>query len=226
MNALQGVNSALISIDKLSAAFCSHPADRTFHQIPSLWNWSLSTYALGNILRSIGCSGSVVFLLRKFVDYFLCTDLNLDGNLKKLLEIQNCGESEVEGHPHYSLVNQAFAVAVEKVLEGYMGALDTLYASISFRRLSKSVDMPFRMGSLTSVVHSELTLLEVYLHTKELRTQIQALGNVCNLPNIAPCSLESTFEDIISKASLEFCNFPRGGNLLTYLYTQLQVSLV
>lgn len=224
MNALQGVNSALISIDKLSAAFCSHPADRTFHQIPSLWNRSLSTYALGNILRSIGCSGSVVFLLRKFVDYFLCTDLNLDGNLKKLLEIQNCGESEVEGHPHYSLVNQAFAVAVEKVLEGYMGALDTLYASISFRRLSKSVDMPFRMGSLTSVVHSELTLLEVYLHTKELRTQIQALGNVCNLPNIAPCSLESTFEDIISKASLEFCNFPRGGNLLTYLYTQLQVA--
>lgn len=226
MNALQGVNSALISIDKISAAFCSLPADRTFHQVPSLWNRSLSTHALGNILRSIGCSGSVVYLLCKFVDYFLCKELNLDGNSKKLQEIHICGEGEVEEHPPYSLVNQAFSVALEKLLEGYMGSLDTLYASISFRRLSNSVDMSLTMGSLTSVVHSELTLLELYLHTKELRTQIQALGNVCNLPNIAPCSLESTFEDIISKASLEFCKFPRGGNLLTYLYSQLQVSLV
>ncbi|KAL6338097.1 hypothetical protein AAG906_010665 [Vitis piasezkii] len=210
MNALQGVNSALISIDKLSAAFCSHPADRTFHQIPSLWNRSLSTYALGNILRSIGCSGSVVFLLRKFVDYFLFKIVvKVKWRASSLQSCKSgvcccCGEGSRRIH----------------------GALDTLYASISFRRLSKSVDMPFRMGSLTSVVHSELTLLEVYLHTKELRTQIQALGNVCNLPNIAPCSLESTFEDIISKASLEFCNFLEEEFAYLFVYTTTgQLSL-
>ncbi|KAF5745026.1 hypothetical protein HS088_TW07G00607 [Tripterygium wilfordii] len=47
LNALQGVQAALISSQKLSAAFCSEPADQTFHQIPSLWNRSSSTYALG-----------------------------------------------------------------------------------------------------------------------------------------------------------------------------------
>lgn len=233
MNGLQGVRSSLVSIEKLSAAFCSDPADRTFHQIPSLWTRSSSTHALGKILKTIGCSGSSVFLLYKFVDHF--TNLNLDekGNREvnsESPENKDNRGSEVGERPPYSLVNQAFSVAVGKVLEGYICALDTLYASVGLRRSSKGIDVSLHAssgaGCLTSVVHSEVTLLEIYLHTKELRTHIQALGHICNLHNLALCYSVSSFEDIIAKATLEFCNFPRGGDLLTYLYTQLQVSLV
>ncbi|KAJ0013232.1 hypothetical protein Pint_20915 [Pistacia integerrima] len=214
LNALQGVQSSLVSIEKLTAAFSSDPADRSFHRIPSLWNRSSSTHALSKILKSIGCSGFLVFLLCEFVDYFRNSDESLmrkKPEKSELYEKKNDCDKEVKEkeQPRYSLVNQAFAVAVEKVLEGYICALDTLYASV---------------GCLTSVVHSKITLLEVYLHTKELRTQIEALGNICNLLEIAICFSESSFEDLNAKAILEFHSFCRGGDLLTYLYTQLQVA--
>lgn len=237
MNALQGVQSALISIEKLSIAFCSDPADRTFHQIPSLWNRSSSTHAQGKILKSIGCSGFLVLLLRKFVEYF--TNSNLD-NFMGMRQHENIEQADIQyphdikvqqqEHPPYSLVNHAFSVAVGKIIEGYMCALDTLYASILLRNSSESAEMPFKapsaVGCLTTVVYSKITLLELYLHTKELRTQIEALGNICNLYPIAFCFSESSFEDLIAKAMREFCSFFRGGNLLTYLYAQLQVSLL
>ncbi|KAA8543954.1 hypothetical protein F0562_021869 [Nyssa sinensis] len=233
MNALHGVESAIVSIEKLCAAFCSDPADRTFYRIPSLWNRSLSTHALGNILKSIGRFGFIVFLLRKFVDYF--TNLNFGGYFvgnklenSELVENLDDHGNEVEERLPYSLVNQAFSVAVGKVLEGYICALDTLYTSVSLRRLPKAVDASSHsssgVGCLTSVVHSEITLLEVYLHTKELRTQIGALGNICNIHDVALCFSISSFEDLVAKANLEFCNFPRGGDLLSCLYTQLRVA--
>ncbi|GAV74870.1 Spc97_Spc98 domain-containing protein [Cephalotus follicularis] len=208
LNALQGVQSALISIQKLSAAFCTNPADRTFHQIPTLWNRSSSTHALGNILNPIGCSGFSVFTLSKFVDYY--TNFKFD---------------EFPENGKHSLVNQAFAVALGKVLEGYIGALDTLYASVGLRRPLTGIEhVSSRVGCLTSVVHSEITLLEVYLHTKELRTQIEVLGNICNLHNVAHCFLAYAFDDLTAKVTLEISNFFKGGDLLTYLYTQLQVA--
>ena len=237
LNALQGVESSLVSIEKLSAAFSSDPADRTFHQTPSLWNRSSSTHALGKILKSIGRSGFLVFLLRKFVDYFV--NLNLNGNsylLRKgweksqAADNQNHGGHKVqeEKGPQYSLVNQAFSVAVGKVLEGYSCALDTLYSSINLRRSSKNVEVSpcVSSGCLTSVVYSEITVLEVDMHTKELRTHIEALGNICNLHNLALCFSESSFEELIYKATMGFHNFFRGGDLLSYLYTQLKVSLI
>ncbi|KAL7202889.1 hypothetical protein ACSBR1_034362 [Camellia fascicularis] len=214
MNALQGIESALITIENLCAAFCSDPADRTFHRIPSLWKRSSSTLALGKILKSIGRSGCVVFILRKFVDHF--KNFNFDESLScsKLMNSEaeeNHNDREGEGGEHhpYSLVNQAFSVAVRKVLEGYICTLDTLFASVGLRRSSKTV---------------EVTLLEVYLHTKELRSQIEAIGNICNIHDIALCFSVSSFEGLIAKANLEFHKFPRGGDLLTYLYTQLRVA--
>ncbi|KAM1255910.1 hypothetical protein ACFX1Q_030108 [Malus domestica] len=213
MNALQGVESALVSIRKLSAAFFSDPADRTFHQIPRLWNRSSSTHALGSILQPIGSSGLRVFLLRKFVDFFTNLNAESQGHL--------AGEAQVEQCPPYSLVNHAFAVSVEKVVEGYMCALDTLYASVGLRRSSRSSSA---VGCMNSVVYSELTLLELYLHTKELRTQIEALTNLCNLCQFSSCLSVSSLEELVSNANFEFSKFYRGGDLLTYLYTQLQVS--
>ncbi|XP_028103211.1 uncharacterized protein LOC114302394 [Camellia sinensis] len=214
MNALQGIESALITIENLCAAFCSDPADRTFHRIPSLWKRSSSTLALGKILKSIGRSGCVVFILHKFVDHF--KNFNFDESLScsKLMNSEaeeNHNDRKGEGGEHhpYSLVNQAFSVAVQKVLEGYICTLDTLFASVGLRRSSKTV---------------EVTLLEVYLHTKELRSQIEAIGNICNIHNIALCFSVSSFEGLIAKANLEFHKFPRGGDLLTYLYTQLRVA--
>ncbi|CAL5428443.1 unnamed protein product [Camellia sinensis] len=189
MNALQGIESALITIENLCAAFCSDPADRTFHRIPSLWKRSSSTLALGKILKSIGCK-----LMNSEAE-----------------ENHNDREGEGGEHHPYSLVNQAFSVAVQKVLEGYICTLDTLFASVGLRRSSKTV---------------EVTLLEVYLHTKELRSQIEAIGNICNIHNIALCFSVSSFEGLIAKANLEFHNFPRGGDLLTYLYTQLRQKYI
>ncbi|KAB2028136.1 hypothetical protein ES319_D05G078600v1 [Gossypium barbadense] len=234
LNALQGVESSLCSIEKLSAAFFSDPADRTFHQTPSLWYRSSSTHALGKILKSIGRSGFLVFLLHKFVEYF--TNLNPNGNsfsLRKGWENSQAADNQNHGGhrvkdeegPKYSLVNQAFSVAVGKVLEGYICALDTLYASVNVRR-SKSTEVSTGVssGCLTSVVYSGITLLEVYLHTKDLRTQIEALGNICNLYDLALCFLESSFEELSYKATMGFHKFFRGGDLLSYLYTQVKVA--
>lgn len=229
LNALQGVESSLISIEQLSSAFCSEPADRTFHKIPSLWHRLSSTDALGQILRDIGCFGSLVFLLHKFVDHF--TRLNLD--VESAVEGQgSCkiGENEeVNNKSCYTLVNQAFAIAVRRVLEGYISGLDTLCASIELRRSSNIVDGSdhgsSRLGSLTNVVHPKITLLEVFLHTRELRTQIEALANICDLYDIALSYCASPWECLITEATTRFHGFYRGSDLLTYLYSQLQVRL-
>lgn len=230
MNALQGVESALISIEKLSAVFCSEPADRTFHRIPSLWSRSFSTHALGKILKSIGRSGCVVFLLLKFVDYF--TNLSSEGNSRgnedvNLVAKENRNVRQRGGaeHPPHSLVNQAFAVAVGKVLEGYTSSLDTLYTSVGQRRSSKTGDGSSCSGAgcLMSIDHSQVTLLEVYLHSKGLRTQIEALGNICHVYDVSLCISISSLEGLSIKE--KFIDFPRGGDLLTYLYTQLKVSI-
>lgn len=141
--------------------------------IQNLADTHTTSLALSKILKSIGSSGFLVFHVFKFVDYFRSYKLDEDG-------------------PPYSLVNQAFGVAVGKVLEGYISALNTLYASIALRHHSSN---------------SQLTLLELYLHTSNLRCQIEVLANLCNVPN----------------QSGSFHKFFRGGDLLTYLYTQLQV---
>ncbi|GAB4859901.1 hypothetical protein Ancab_011382 [Ancistrocladus abbreviatus] len=234
INALQGVQSALVSVQKLSAAFCSDPADRSVYRIPSLWSRSLSTHTLGKMLKSVGYSGCVVFLLRKLVEYY--TNLSFGGKqmkgsqvVSKLLEKQNPENRNMDENLSFSLVNHAFSVAVEKVLEGYICALDTMNAAAHSRRSLHNVNglsnASSRLGSLTSIMLSGVTVLEVYLHTKELRTQIESLGNLCRLCNIALCFAVTPMEDLVAKAEMEFCNFPIGGNLLTYLYNQLKVVL-
>ncbi|KAJ4833861.1 hypothetical protein Tsubulata_035727 [Turnera subulata] len=208
LNSLQGVESAILSIEKLSASFCSVSADRTFHRNPSLWNRSSSTHALGRILTSVARSGSLVFLLRKFVEKF--KDVEFDA-----------ADGGSSGH---SLVNQAFAVAVDKVMEGYICGLDTVSASVGLRRCSSSSE-EVEAGCFGSVGSCEVTFLELYLHTKELRTRVESLGNVCKLCDIANCfGAGCSFEELVSKAKLEFDKFYRGGDLLSYLYTQLQVA--
>ncbi|KAG2328048.1 hypothetical protein Bca52824_010776 [Brassica carinata] len=215
LNALQGVESSLISIQKLSSVLCSEPADRTTHQIPSLWHRLSSTDALGQILRNIGCFGSLVFLLHSFVDHF--TGLNLEGENEEANNKSCC-----------TLVNQAFAIAVRKVLEGYISGLDTLCASIELRRSSSIVDgsdpSPSSLGCLTNVVHPKITLLEVFLHTRELRTQIEALANICDLYDISLSYCGSPWECLITAATTRFHGFYKGSDLLTYLYSQLKVA--
>jgi len=227
MNAMQGAKSSLVSIQRISAIFCSDPADRTFLHIPNLWNRASSTRSLGNILKSIGCTASLVFLLRAFVDYYtnMNVDLTFGHNHRNSDVSQSQGDTVgAQQVPPFTLVNQAFAVAVGKVLEGYICGLDTIHTSVILRRSSKNVDLTVP-GCLKNVVHSEITLLEFYLHTKELRTQIEALASVCNLQKWALCFSDTAFEDLVTQATSEFRNFCRGGNLLTFLFSQLQVCL-
>ncbi|CAH9072571.1 unnamed protein product [Cuscuta europaea] len=215
LNSLQGVESALISIGKLSDSFCCDSADRSFHCIPSLWTRASSTLALGNLLKSIGRFGCIIFLLHKFVCYFTSSSADC-----------NSGTDEIQGHnsscqlSNHTLVNQAFAVAVGRVLDGYSSALNSLLSSVRFRRGSNAADG----GCFTNVGHYEITILEVYLHTTGLRVQIEALGNICKMCDLALCFPELPFKDLLVKADLEFCNFPRSGALITFLYSQLKAA--
>lgn len=236
MNALHGVKSAVLNIEKLSMAFSANPADRSFHQISSLWSLSTSTHALGNILLSIGYSGCVVFLLTKFVDYFASFNLNKASTTCRHETSDDLNMCSAQRNVHEdkqlpcTLVNQAFAVAVGKILNGYKSALDTLCQSICLRRSAGGTRLPLDIchgvGCLTNVVLSDISLLEVYLHTKELRTQIEALGSICKLQYENPCLSQSSLECIIANGTAEFSNFPRGGDLLSYLYQQLQVGSI
>ncbi|KAK9066272.1 hypothetical protein SSX86_013593 [Deinandra increscens subsp. villosa] len=203
MNALHGLESSLKSIEKLCTIFHSDPSDRTFH---SMWTRSVSTLALEKILRSLGCMGCGVFFLYNFINHF--TYLSPDDANSRSDKNDEATESD---YPPYSLVNQAFAVAVRDVLEGYVAALDTLYSSVRLRRLSNIDSMS-----------SEITLLEVYLHTKELRNQIEVIGSICNVHDLANCFSVSPLEDLVTQT--KFTDFPRGGNLLTFLYKELQVA--
>ncbi|KAF9613262.1 hypothetical protein IFM89_006761 [Coptis chinensis] len=228
INALQGVEASLYAIEKLSESFCTDPADRTCHRIPSLWYRSSSTNALGKVLKSIGRSGFVAFLIRKFVDYFRCQTLSVGGTNKEESGRKQ-GDVEFEGsrsEKPCSLVNQAFAVALEKVLEGFICGLDTLNASVQLRRSSKSADtyghISSGVGCLTSVVLSEVTFMEVYLHTKDLRTQVEAMGNICMFKNVALAFSTLSLEDLTTEATMGFSNFPKGADLLSYLYYQLR----
>ncbi|RAL45951.1 hypothetical protein DM860_006105 [Cuscuta australis] len=215
LNALQGVESALISIEKFSDLFCCDSADRSFHRIPSLWSWTSSTLALGNLLKSIGRFGCIIFLLRKFVCYFMNSRADC-----------NSGIDEIHGNNsschlnNHTLVNQAFAVSVGRILDGYSSALNTLLSSVNLRRSSTAADG----GCLTNVGHSEITILEVYLHTTGLRVQVEALGNICHLGDLALCFPESPLKDLIAKADQEFHNFPRSGALITLLYSQIKAT--
>lgn len=217
LDSLQGVESALISIQKLSVVFCFDSADRSFHHIPNLWTRTSSTLALGNLLKSIGHFGCIIFLLHKFVNHFTC--LGLDGNEDEVQKY-DAGDGVGCRMKNHTLVNQAFAVSVAKILDGYTSALNTLYASVNLRRRMKAKGG----GCFTSVGHGEMTLLEAYLHSAGLRTQMDVLGNICNMSDLALGYSELSLEEISAKAFLEFNNFPRSGALLTFLYTQLKVA--
>ncbi|XP_015158332.1 uncharacterized protein [Solanum tuberosum] len=217
LDALQGVESALISIQKLSALFCFDSADRSFHHIPNLWTRTSSTLALGNLLKSIGHFGCLIFLLHKFVNHFTCLSLARNED-----EVQKYDDGDGVGcrMSNHTLVNQAFAVSVAKILDGYTSSLNTLYASVNLRRRVKAKGG----GCFTSVGHGEITLLEAYLHSAGLRTQMDVLGNICNMSDLALRYSELSLEEISAKAFLEFNKFPRSGALLTFLYTQLKVA--
>ncbi|GER40671.1 gamma-tubulin complex component [Striga asiatica] len=218
MNALQGVESALTSIEKLSSVLRYSSADRTSHRIPNFWTRCSSNVIVGNVLTSIGQSGCIIFLLRRFVSYF--TNPNFIGprELEETVKSDSC-----EGQctpPHFSLINQAFAISVGKVIDGYASALNTLSESVSLRRCLKANNG----GCFTSIGDSEVTLLEMYLHTMGLRTQIETLGNLCNVNHLTDGFPEWSLEDLRTKADSEFTVFPRSGALLSFLYAQLKVA--
>ncbi|KAL6502280.1 hypothetical protein OROHE_024708 [Orobanche hederae] len=222
MNALQGVESALISIDKISAVLHCSSADRTAHRIPSLWTRCSSNVVVGNLLTSIGQSGFMIFILRRFVNYFTNPDFIGARELEENAKDDSCEGGKIS--PHFSLINQAFAISVGKVVDGYVSALNTLSASVSLRHFLKTNNG----GCLTSIGDSEITLLEVYLHTMELRTQIEALGNLCNVDHLTIGFPISSLEDLRAKADSEFAVFPRSDQtadpahsaLLKFLFIQ------
>ncbi|XP_006652651.2 uncharacterized protein LOC102701165 [Oryza brachyantha] len=219
LHALHGVKSSLDEIEKLSVLFFSCPTDRTSHRVAGVWSRSSSTTSVGNILKSIRITGLAVFFLCKFVHFYLFQNREL--NCQSRGHEREVSDSEETEQPApYSLVNQAFAAAVEKVLEGYFCSLNTLPQSIKLRRLEGQPDIPsMTPDGANCSSNSEVTLLEVYLHTEELRRHIKSLGSIC-FPKFAGLSLCQ--EGLTTDSSLEFENFPRGTDLLSYLYVHLR----
>ncbi|KAL5216817.1 hypothetical protein ABZP36_008218 [Zizania latifolia] len=220
LHALHGVKSSLDEIEELSVLFFSCPVDRTSHRVANVWSRSSSTTSAGNILKSIRATGLAVFFLCKFVHFYLFQSRELDSRSREGREHEVSDSEDSEQPAPYSLVNQAFAAAVEKVLEGFFCSLNTLAASIKLRRLEGQPDVPFMTSDGASYnSSSEVTLLEVYLHTEELRRHIKSLGNIC-FPRFAGLALCQ--EGLTTDANLEFENFPRGTDLLSYLYVHLR----
>jgi gamma-tubulin complex component 6 len=191
-NALQGMKASLVELEEISDTFCSIPADRTSQSIRNLWCHGLSTSALGHFLRSIRSTGLRVFFVQEFINFYLYPTRN-----------------ENEGKAPFSLVNQAFAVSIRKLLEGYLCALNTLSASVELRRSSNQN------------CYSDITLLEVYLHTEESRRFVESIGNICFPKHLG---LDLARDDLNTETVIEFHKFFRGAELLSYLYVQLQVS--
>ncbi|EPS72325.1 hypothetical protein M569_02436, partial [Genlisea aurea] len=214
INALQGVDSSLITIQNLSPILLFTSADRTPRRSPEFWTRSSSTVALGNLLNSIGQFGCIIFLLRRLVHYFGGISETEKNSKTTSIFDGNCTVLD------RSLINQAFAISVGKIIEGYVSALNTLSASVSLRRLSKIN----AEGCLSAVGNSEITLLEVYLHTAGLRSQIEALGNICKVNHLALGFPVSSLEEICSEAQMEFTAFPRNAALISFLYAQLKVA--
>uniref|UniRef100_A0A0E0M8H9 Gamma-tubulin complex component n=1 Tax=Oryza punctata TaxID=4537 RepID=A0A0E0M8H9_ORYPU len=220
LHALHGVKSSLDEIEELSVLFFSCPADRTSHRVANVWSRSSSTTSVGNILKSIRTTGLAVFYLCKFLHFYLFQSRELNGRSREGHEHEVSDSEETEQPAPYSLVNQAFAAAVENVLEGYFCSLNTLPASIKLRRLEGQPDIPSMTPDGASYnSNSEVTLLEVYLHTEELRRHIKSLGNIC-FPKFAGLSLCQ--EGLKTDSNLGFENFPRGTDLLSYLYAHLR----
>ncbi|XP_031475147.1 uncharacterized protein LOC116247245 isoform X2 [Nymphaea colorata] len=255
LNALQGSDSALADLEKLSSIFSVTPADLSAYSVPNLWHRSASTKALGAMLKSISHYGAICSGLQKFVDYFIGGNMNVHREARKDKDATRSSHTkgrkknrkplndsdsgivspDVElsthivsrSHPPYSLINYGFSVGMNLVLQGYLCAINTLEASIYLRRSSNAKELAKdagEKGCRTSILQTDVTLLEVYLHTEELRTRIQALGAICMLKNAMP-ALSQSSEEVhkgVSAGGVEFCNFPRGADLLTYLYKQLQ----
>ncbi|KAK8929016.1 hypothetical protein KSP39_PZI017088 [Platanthera zijinensis] len=175
------------------------------------------------MLKSIIHSGLLLFFICEFVRHFLGKDYNVNlerrGKSENGLFPSNDKQEKraTKEFPPYSLVNQAFAVVVRKLLDGYICALNSLSQSMKLRRSVQCkkdfVPTNHWEGTLTSAVPSEMTIMEVYLHTKELRSHIEALGSIC---------ISRTFYGALSmnglslNSLLEFHDFPRGAGLLSY----------
>ena len=221
LHALYGVKSSLDEIDELFLLFSSNPADRTSNRVANVWSRSSSTMSVGHILKSIRSTGLAVFFLCKFVHFYLIQSRERNCTSRERHECEDSDDKDTEQHRPFSLVNQAFAAAVEKVLEGYFCSLNTLPASVKLRRAVDKSGMPSKISDGASCNStSEVTLLEVYLHTEELRRHVKSLGNIC-FPKFAGLTLCQ--EGLNTDANVEFENFPRGSDLLSYLYVHLRV---
>ncbi|CAM6105936.1 unnamed protein product [Calypogeia fissa] len=160
--------------------------------------------------------------------------------------------------PRHCLVNQAFAAAVKGILRGHSAALNTLASSVSLRRdldiggTCRGKDLGEQdPGPVIGYGNRDISLLEFYLHTRELRVQLHALAFIClkregksfvgRTPSDA--CLEEDFVDpkdheeelgpqkarkSNAKGDVKcdplvdsFEEFPRGADLLTYLYDRL-----
>lgn len=87
--------------------------------------------------------------------------------------------SEISPH---CLINQAYAAAVRTLMQGNLAALNTVGASATYRRWNKTAGQSLHMakskgedaGSIINFGCGDITLLELFLHSRRQREQLQA----------------------------------------------------
>lgn len=181
---------------------------------------------------------------------------------KKLTSGANGPGSLERKVPRHCLVNQAFAAAVKAILRGHSAALNTVATSVPLRR-NPEIGCRCRGGALgeqqdpgavNGYGSQDITLLEFYLHTRELRVQLHALAFIClkreGKSFVGRTISDACFVDVSIETEdngvelglrngnksqtkgdgkcdplvQSFEEFPRGADLLTYLYDQLMVG--
>ncbi|KAJ7523852.1 hypothetical protein O6H91_18G065200 [Diphasiastrum complanatum] len=169
--------------------------------------------------------------------------------------VKAAGDCYIDANPigdsAAGLINQAYVTALKSILLGHTLAINTLTASIAYRRHREGLSVCHKHkkqidGPLLSFICQEISLLELYLHSSDLRMQLEALAAIClvNVPSKVSENGSLLVPEVGEREKLVFgreigsnqavvakskhvtaannrSKFPKGAQLLTYLYTLL-----
>lgn len=111
-------------------------------------------------------------------------DYSPDGNREAVCDAlpENWDDLEASEISPHCLINQAYAAAVRTLMQGNLAALNTVGASATYRRWNGIAGQPLHMakpkvedaGSIINFGCGDITLLELFLHSRRQREQLQA----------------------------------------------------
>jgi hypothetical protein len=201
---------------------------------------STGTASVISCLATFSLAGSCRYRLLRFAARFSAPkgvkDLRGPGSAHNKSSSHTGGDVDSHG----GFVLQAFAVALQEVLRAQAAALEMLPTSVQVRcahensNSNSNSSAPAATSSSTPTSSSpsplrddgpklssnsdlQTSLLELKVHTERMRTQLQALAIMCRCEPVA-----AGHYDLNVPSRWEEDGFPRGHELLSELYSELQ----